>query len=117
MKPVARSILTSALLLATVLLVSCKGGTVPIKTLLDDPSKYDHKSVRIMGTVGHSVGALGYGGYQIDDGTGSIIVVTQGEGAPRKGAKVGVEGEFRSAYTIGTHSGAVLLEKQHKVIS
>jgi hypothetical protein len=34
-----------------------------------------------------------------------------------EGAKVGVEGEFRSAYTIGTHSGAVLMEKQHKIIS
>jgi hypothetical protein len=117
MKTVSRRILTAALLLATVMLVSCKSGTVPIKTLLDDPSKYDHKDVRVVGTVGHSVGALGYGGYQIDDGTGSLIVVTRGGGAPRDGAKVGVEGEFRSAYTIGTHSGAVLLEKGHKEVS
>ena len=100
------------LVVGLVLAAGCKSTipTTPIKTLLDDPSHYDHQIVRIAGTVTHSLGIAGYGGYTIDDGTGSLTVVTQSNGAPRDGAKIGVEGEFRSAYTIGTSSGAVLLE-------
>ena len=40
-----------------------------------------------------------------------ITVVTKDNGAPRTGAKVGVEGEFRSAFTLGTESVAVILEQ------
>jgi hypothetical protein len=31
---------------------------------------------------------------------------------PRQGAKVGVEGTFRSAYTVGTQSVAVVVEQR-----
>jgi hypothetical protein len=102
----------SALLLLLAGLAACKGGVTEIKTLLDDPGRYDRQTVRITGTVGTSVGALGYGGYQVDDQTGTLLVVTNQGGVPREGAKVGVEGEFRSAYTVGTHTGAVLIEKE-----
>jgi len=94
-------------------LAGCKGGGVTtIKTLLDDPGRFDKQTVRVAGTVGKSVGIMGYGAYQIDDGTGSISVVSQEGGAPREGAKVGVEGEFRSAFTLGTQSVAVIMEKK-----
>jgi hypothetical protein len=98
--------------LALAALLGCKSNVTPIKTLLDDPSRFDKQIVRIAGTVGHSAGVLGYGAYQIDDGTGKLTVVTKENGAPREGAKVGVEGEFRSAFTLGTESVAVLIEKQ-----
>ena len=98
-----------AALAALALVVGCQGAT-SIKTLLDDPGRFDHKTVRIAGTVGHSVGVLGYGAYQLDDGTGKLTVVTKGGGAPREGARVGVEGEFRAAYTLGTETAAVLVE-------
>lgn len=91
--------------------LGCKSA-VPIKTLLDDPSRYDHKTVRIAGEVKETIGLLGYGGFRVDDGTGVLTVVTQGGGAPRTGAKVGVEGEFRAAFTLGSESVAVLMEKQ-----
>jgi hypothetical protein len=90
-------------------------GTTPIKKLLDDPGQYDGKTVRIAGTVKTSIGALGFGAYEVEDGTGTLPVVVQSGGStPRTGAKVGVEGEFRSAFTLGTRSVAVLMEKQHK---
>ena len=101
--------------LAVALLVAsgCRGGGVtPIKTLLDDPARFDGKSVRIAGTVGMSAGALGYGAYRVDDGSGALAVVSQGGGAPREGARVGVDGTFKSVYTLGTSSGAVLLESR-----
>ena len=100
--------------LCLLLLVACPGAT-PIRRLLDDPSHYEGKTVRIAGTVKESVGALGYGAYQVDDGTGTLTVILEGGGGtPRTGAKVGVEGTFRSAFTLGSKSVAALLEKQHK---
>jgi len=102
-----------SLMLAVLLLAGCKGGgTTPIKTLLDDPSQYDHKTVRIAGTVEESAGILGYGGYRLNDDTGTLTVVTQQGGAPRTGARIGVEGEFRSAFTLGTASIAAVIEKK-----
>ena len=36
--------------------------------------------------------------------------MTKTSGAPREGAKVGVSGTFRSAFTLGTESVAVIQE-------
>ena len=67
--------------------------------------------MRIAGDVTRSLGVLGYGAYEVDDGTGQIPVVTQENGSPRIGAKVGVEGEFRSAFTLGATTAAAIVEK------
>ena len=99
-------ILALAMLL---LLPGCKGAT-SIKALLDDPGRYDQKEVRIAGAVVHSIGVLGTGAYELDDGTGKIVVVTKGGGAPREGARVGVKGTFRSAFTFQTETAAVVME-------
>lgn len=96
---------------AAALLVGCKGA-MQIKTLLDDPQRFEGKTVRIAGQVEGSVGALGFGAYRVNDGTGTLTIVSEGGGVPRQGAKVGVEGTFRSAYTIGTQSVAVVVEQR-----
>jgi len=108
----ALSLTLAGAALALALLAGCKGGVTSIKTLLDDPGRFDHQTVRIAGTVGESVGVLGYGAFQLDDGTGMIAVVTKEGGAPRQGAKVGVEGEFRAAFTLGARTAAAVMEKQ-----
>ena len=92
--------------------LGCRSGLTPIKTLLDDPARFDGQVVRVAGKVGLSAGALGYGAYQVDDGTGTLSIVSQGGGAPREGAQVGVEGTFKAVFTLGTQSVAVLMEKQ-----
>lgn len=100
-----------------VLALGCKGGmrgTTSIKTLLDDPGLHDRKVVRVAGEVGPSLGLLNFGAYQLDDGTGTLTVVTRENGAPRQGAKVGVQGEFRSAYTLGASTAAVLIESERR---
>lgn len=95
-------------------LTACPGAKT-IQSLLDDPGQYDGKTVRIVGEVTQSIGALGLGGYQVNDGTGTLLVVTKSLGStPRVGARVGVEGTFQSAYTLGSHSGAVLIETKRK---
>jgi len=108
----ALSVTLAGVSLALALLAGCQSGVTPIKTLLDDPARFDKKTVSVIGTVSHSIGVLGYGAYQIDDGTGSLTVATREGGAPREGAKVGVTGEFRAAFTLGTETAAVLMEKQ-----
>ena len=97
---------------AALALVACNEKTTSIQTLLSDPAQYDGKTVRIAGEVESSAGALGFGAYQVKDGTGTLPVVSQGGGAPTRGTRVGVEGTFRAAYTLGTKSGAVLVEKR-----
>jgi hypothetical protein len=105
------------LLAGTLGLSGCKGGTVtPIGDLLSDPGHFDRHEVVIEGTVAEAVGVLGYGAYQIEDGTGKLMVVTREAGAPRVGAHIGVRGEFRSAYTVGDLTGAVLVERQRKLL-
>lgn len=97
---------------AALAFMACNEKTTSIKTLLADPGRYDGQTVRIAGEVENSIGALGYGAYELQDGTGTLPVVTEGGGAPARGAKVGVEGTFRAAYTLGTQSRAVLVEKR-----
>lgn len=98
-----------------VLFLAACPGVKPIQELLDDPSRFDGKTVRIAGEVKESIGALGIGVYQINDGTGTLTVVSKsGNGTPRVGAQVGVEGEFRSAFTLGSLTGAVLIEQKRR---
>ena len=112
LRPFIRFLLLAALGVVLVAALGCQGSVTPIKTLLDDPSRFDGQVVRVVGQVGLSAGALGYGAYQVNDGTGTLSVVSQGGGAPREGARVGVEGTFKAVFTLGPQSGAVLLEKQ-----
>ncbi len=101
---------TLATLALGLLAVAGCSSTTPIKTVLDDPGRFDGKTVRIAGDVTGAVGVLGYGAYRLNDGTGSILVVTKGGGAPREGAKVGVEGVFRAGFTLGSETAAVIQE-------
>jgi hypothetical protein len=106
-----RTAATVVFVFALFFLAACRG-TVPIRDLLDDPGRYDGERVRVEGRVtGFSFGALGRGAFQVDDGTGSLPDVTQSGGSPREGARVGIEGIFRSVFTFGDRSGAVLLER------
>lgn len=101
------------LMASTLVLLSCnEKKTTAIKTLLEDPARFDGRIVVIAGEVEGSVGALGFGAYRVRDATGILPVVSEGGGAPTRGAKVGVEGTFRAAYTLGTESAAVLVEKR-----
>jgi len=92
------------------LIAGCNGKTIPIKDLLANTGGYNGQTVQISGTVKSSAGAFGYGVYEVDDGTGTIAVVTEKGGTPAQGAKIGVRGTFRSAFTIGTDVVAAVQE-------
>ena len=92
------------------ILAGCAGVT-PIRDLLNDPSHYDGKTVRIQGNVKGAVGGLGVGAYEVNDNTGTLTVVTQQESPPRTGAKVEVKGKFQALLSLGFKSLAVLREE------
>lgn len=93
------------------LLLGCRS-TMQIKTLLDDPARFDGKTVRIEGEVTESLGVLSRGAYRVDDGTGTLTVVSESGGAPRTGAEVGVEGRFEALFTLMSESLAVIREQR-----
>lgn len=85
-----------------------------------NPGRYQNKEVIIVGTVRNSFGlsipGTRYGGgiYKVDDGTGSIWVVTE-KAVPGKGADVGVRGVVGSGVSWGGKTyGLGLYEKERK---
>jgi hypothetical protein len=98
------------------LLVSACSGPKPIKQLLDNAFRFDSRTVRIVGEVTAPVKALGVDVYQITDATGTLAVwVRTGNTVPRIGARINVEGEFRSAFPLGTETVPVLMEQQRSI--
>jgi hypothetical protein len=98
---------------ALLFLAGCAGIT-PIGELLDNPAKYDGKTVRVEGEVRESAGGLGLGAYQVRDDTGTLTVVSETGGPPRSGSKIGVKGRFQALITLGTRSLAVLREESRE---
>jgi hypothetical protein len=100
----------ATLAVALMLLAGCASVT-PIGDLLQNSSKYNGKDVRIKGEVKGSAGLLGRGGYQVNDGTGTLTVISEISAPPPTGSTVGVKGVFQALLTIGSKSLAVLREK------
>ena len=95
---------------ALFLLAGCASAT-PIGDLLNDPSRYDGKEVRVKGQVKSSLGALGVGAYEVQDKTGSIPVLSQRSDPPSKGSKIGVKGKFQKLVNLGIKNVAVIREE------
>jgi hypothetical protein len=96
------------------ILAGCASVT-PIGNLLDNPARYDGKTVRIQGEVKESAGGLGVGAYQVKDATGTITVLSEKAGPPRTGAKIGVKGLFQALITLGTKGLAVIREQSRSI--
>lgn len=100
-------------------LVACRETT--ISRLLAEPNKYHDEEVGLRGEVIKSASVLGRGAYQLDDGTGTIWVVSS-KGVPRQGARVTVKGKVQDVVDLGgvialppeVGSGLVLVESQHR---
>jgi hypothetical protein len=93
---------------------------VSIGDIEANPSRYQNKEVAIAGTVQDSYGVnipgtrVRGGAYKIDDGTGSIWVVTE-EGVPTKGAQIGVKGIIGNGVNWnGRNYGLSLYEKDRR---
>jgi hypothetical protein len=77
--------------------------------------RYANRNVTVEGQVSQVVGALNYGVYQVEDGTGKIYVVST-RGVPTKGARVRVKGPVQPGFNfMGKSLGAVIKARDHDV--
>jgi hypothetical protein len=86
---------------------------IPIKRIIDDPKAFDERIVLIQGTAMRSLGVLGYGAYELDDGTARIAVVTDA-GLPPVAATVRVRGLTKQGYVLGHRVLTVVVEKKRR---
>ena len=99
--------------------LGCAGTT--ISKILAEPQHYTHKGdVGLTGNVVESMSFLGHGAYKLDDGTGTIWVISN-HGVPRRGARVKVHGRIRDVVDVSTimrlpeqiGSGLVMTDATH----
>lgn len=116
--------LTKAILLGLVLTVGLLTLACPkresIASIEANPSKFYNKEVGIAGTVRDSYGVnipltqIRGGIYKVDDGTGSIWVVTQSS-VPAKGTKIGVKGKVQNIANVnGKNYGLGIYEEDRR---
>lgn len=86
--------------------------TVDIGRLLESPGEYDGRTVQVRGTVTRGAGILGVGAYEVDDGTGTIVVIAQGQGVPARGARTKVKGRFESVFSWAGATIAAIIQEQ-----
>ena len=67
-----------------VFLPGCEQKT--ISHILVDPHRYATQEVGVVGKVVRSYSVLGHGAYEVDDGTGTLWVIST-NGVPREGAR------------------------------
>lgn len=115
---------TKLIVLGLILFIGIFAAACPERTSIADiqanPSKYQDKTVAVAGVVKDSYGLnipgtqVRGGIYKVDDGTGSIWVVTN-DAVPGKGAEIGVEGRIGSGVNWnGKNYGLGMYEKQRK---
>jgi membrane protein implicated in regulation of membrane protease activity len=108
-------------LVAACALMAAGCATTNVARLLAEPQRYANRDVGLKGDVVESVSLLGHGAYKLDDGTGTIWVVSR-HGVPRRGARVKVKGKVRDVVDVGTifklpeqiGSGLVMVEDEHR---
>ena len=120
MKTGKRVSVAAGLLIFCTFLAACPE-RVSIADIENNPSRYRDKEVGIVGTVKDSYGVsvpgtpIRGGAYKIDDGTGSIWVVTDGS-VPTKGVQIGVKGVIGSGVTWnGRNYGLGMYEKDRRI--
>jgi len=100
-----------ALLALLIFEAGCNG--TRIGDLTANPGRYQGKSVTVAGEVTKSFALLGMGAYQINDGTGSLWVISTGSGVQGKGIRVEVTGEFQSGVKVQAKSFGNAIAQAH----
>lgn len=94
-----RTLALAALLACVLLLAGCP--STKIGDIEKDPGKYMNKQVTVGGKVTSSYGVLGMGMFQVNDGSGSIWVLSENYGVPGQGTTVNVTGQLVQTASFG----------------
>ena len=120
MKKISTFVFSISLALAALFTSACPS-RVSIADIEANPAKYQNKEVIIAGTVKDSYGVsipgtpVQGGAYKIDDGTGSIWVVSETT-VPTKGTQIGVKGSIGNGVSWkGRNYGLGMYEKDRRI--
>ena len=116
--------LTKTILVGLVLMIGLATAACPkresIASIEANPSKFYNKEVGIAGTVRNGYGLnipftpISGGMYKVDDGTGSIWVLTK-MSVPSNGTKIGVKGKVQNGINFGGKNlGLGIIEEDRK---
>ncbi len=119
MNYISKIFLSGLVVLTGIFVAACPDRT-SIADIEANPSRFQNKEVVIAGTVRDSYGinipgtSVRGGAYKIDDGTGSIWIVTE-DAVPTKGAQVGVKGMVGNGVSwSGKNYGLGIYEKDRR---
>jgi hypothetical protein len=101
----SRASLFVAAVFLTVFTAACASGA-SVGQLKTNPGRYVDRNVTVHGTVTSSWGIplVPLKMYQVDDGTGEILVVSDDNRVPSKGARVRVTGKVSEFAVLGGRS-------------
>jgi hypothetical protein len=95
-------------------LLGCAAHT-KISDINKDPGRFAGREVTVSGHTSQSFGALSNGAFQVDDGSGTIWVVSQNFGVPGNGSKVTVTGTVQQGFNFGARSfGTVIRQTKNR---
>jgi hypothetical protein len=94
-----KTVILSALLVSMLLLAGCP--STKIGDIQKDPGRYMNKQITVSGKVSSSYGMLGMGMFQVNDGSGSIWVLSENYGVPGQGTNVDVTGQLVQTTSFG----------------
>ena len=103
-------------LMATTLVLTACPPRESIAAINRDPGRYAGREISVGGRVVESIGALGFGFFKLDDGSGQLWVYSQNFGTPSNGSKVGVVGriDVQGINVMGRTFGMILKETQRR---
>ena len=104
-----------ALLAATLVLQAACAGLLATKIgdIKKNPEKFANQVVTVSGTVDESHNLVLVHYYTVNDGSGTIAVVTK-DALPKEGAKVVAKGTVNQAFKLGDASFLVIVEEPRR---
>ncbi len=109
-----RGVAAMIALVSSLAVVSCAAlFATKIGDIKKAPGSFDGKTVTIDGKVTSAHNLLVVRYFEVDDGTGEIPVVTQGD-LPKEGESVHVKGRVDQAFVLGTARLVVIVEEPPK---
>ena len=99
-------------LFTAVTLAACAPVT-PIRNIVDHPRDYADKSVTVEGQVKNVFSLLVVKYFTLEDGSGSITVVTE-RPLPQKGERLKVTGTVKEGFSLGEQTMTLIVEDKPK---
>jgi hypothetical protein len=79
-----------------------------------DPGRFAGREISIAGRVTNSLGAMGSGAFQVEDGTGRLWVFSDHYGIPGRDARVAVTGRIEQGFSFRGRNFGTILRETHR---